>query len=313
MAVLRLGSLATLAWLLLAMSAHASADDRNCDRACLEGKVDLYLDALLARDPEQLPLARNVRFTENGQALRLGEALWGGVTAVRDYRLIVADPQAGQVALLGVLEEHGLPVLFSLRLEVEARRITEVETVAVRQSGLFGPDELTEPRQAFFRTLPEASRASRDELIEITDLYFEGLEQNTGSIVPFGADCHRLENGIATTNNPSISFDGSGSPGRECREQFDSGIFAFITHIDPRRYLVVDEERGLVFGMFMFNHRGDVTHADVPGEGRVALPAAALRPQSVLVAEVFRIADRELQEIEAIMIGLPYGSGTGWD
>ena len=39
----------------------------ECDRACLEKFADQYLDALVAHDPSQIPLADNVKFTENGQ------------------------------------------------------------------------------------------------------------------------------------------------------------------------------------------------------------------------------------------------------
>ena len=40
-----------------------------CDRTCLEGFVDRYLDAAIAHDPKLLPLSRSVKFTENGVRL----------------------------------------------------------------------------------------------------------------------------------------------------------------------------------------------------------------------------------------------------
>ena len=48
----------------------------SCDRACLEGWVDRYFAAATADDPRAVPLAQNVRFTENGQVLPIGEGLW---------------------------------------------------------------------------------------------------------------------------------------------------------------------------------------------------------------------------------------------
>ncbi|HET7923344.1 MAG TPA: hypothetical protein VFL30_00510, partial [Rhodanobacteraceae bacterium] len=48
----------------------------SCDRACLEGWVDRYFAAVIADDPRAVPLAANVRFTENGQVLPVGEGLW---------------------------------------------------------------------------------------------------------------------------------------------------------------------------------------------------------------------------------------------
>ncbi len=53
----------------------------SCDRACLEGFVDRYFAAVIADDPSAVPLARNVRFTENGQVLPLGEGLWKSMKA----------------------------------------------------------------------------------------------------------------------------------------------------------------------------------------------------------------------------------------
>lgn len=44
----------------------ASAAEQSCDRACLTGFVDQYLAAMVARDPAKLPLAKSVKFTEDG-------------------------------------------------------------------------------------------------------------------------------------------------------------------------------------------------------------------------------------------------------
>ena len=101
-----------MAWL---PAAESFASD-VCDRTCLTGLVDKYLAALLAHDPGQLPLARVVRFTENGQELRLGDGLWGTATAPGKYRLYVADPEDGQVGLYGSVLEGDYAVLLALRL-----------------------------------------------------------------------------------------------------------------------------------------------------------------------------------------------------
>src|SRR6202035_2599842 len=47
-----------------------------CDRACLEGFVDQFLDGFVNHDPKLLPLSRNARYTENGQRLELGDGSW---------------------------------------------------------------------------------------------------------------------------------------------------------------------------------------------------------------------------------------------
>jgi hypothetical protein len=53
---------------------HAqSAKSAACDRVCLEGFVNQYLDAMVARNPYGLPLASKVKFTENEQTIPLGQ------------------------------------------------------------------------------------------------------------------------------------------------------------------------------------------------------------------------------------------------
>lgn len=68
-----------------------------CDRACLQGFVDQYLAAMAAHKPETLPLTRTARYTENGQALKLGDGTWGPAIALGGYKVYFADPRAGQV------------------------------------------------------------------------------------------------------------------------------------------------------------------------------------------------------------------------
>ncbi|HET9216080.1 MAG TPA: hypothetical protein VFR18_03825, partial [Terriglobia bacterium] len=57
-----------------------------CDRECLRGFITQYLNAMIAHNPASLTTAPNVRFTEDTQALKLGEGLWKGANAVRSYR-----------------------------------------------------------------------------------------------------------------------------------------------------------------------------------------------------------------------------------
>ncbi len=52
------GSMKALALGLLLAATSASAQSTEpCERACLEGFLDQYVDALVAQDPAQLPLA----------------------------------------------------------------------------------------------------------------------------------------------------------------------------------------------------------------------------------------------------------------
>ena len=39
-----------------------------------------------------------------------------------------------------------------------------------------------------------------------------------------------------------------------CREQFESGMLHFVSRIRDRRYVAVDEERGVVASFVFFDH-----------------------------------------------------------
>src|SRR5579875_3852387 len=54
----------------------AGAASADCSRACLVGAMDRYLQAMVAHDPARLPTTADVRFTEDGAPLKLGDGLW---------------------------------------------------------------------------------------------------------------------------------------------------------------------------------------------------------------------------------------------
>jgi hypothetical protein len=153
-------------------------------------------------------------------------------------------------------------------------------------------------------------------MIEIADKYFTAIRDNLVDSVPFDDACARLENGVQTANNPSATPLGDAGPNTaalSCRENINSPIWAYITEINPRRYLVVDEERGIVFGVFMFHHDGSIESVQIPGFGEFKYSGATRRPFTTVIPEMFKIVDGEIRQIEAIMTALPYGSKSRWD
>ena len=307
---------------LLAAGTPARASD-ICDRACLTAMADRYLAALVAHDPQQLPLARFVRFTENGQELRLGDGLWGTATAPGRYRLYVADPEDGQVGLYATIIEADAPVLMALRLKVDYGLISEVETLVVRASGgtSFPPagktmEEKGAPRPQFLRTVPTAERMSRQDLINVANSYFTGLGGNTGrNTAPFAPSCLRLENGVQTNSNPTLHPAPEGGfnvIALSCEEQQRSGFYAFVTSIRDRRLPVIDRERGLVMTFAFFDHSGALKEIRL-SDGRT-LPAPLRAPHTLEISELFQIDRGRIDQVEAVLQSVPYGMRSAvWD
>src|SRR5690554_1673726 len=70
-------AVAMLGALSLSAQAQSPVAAPACDRACLEGYLDRYLEAMLANEVDSSLFAREVKFTENGIRLPLGgEGLW---------------------------------------------------------------------------------------------------------------------------------------------------------------------------------------------------------------------------------------------
>lgn len=275
----------------------------------LIGYANLYLDTLVTNDPTRLPVADGLRFTENTQPLNLGEGLWKTASVIR-YRHVVVDPIQGQAGVFCTLQEGGEHLtLFALRLKVVNRKIAEIEAMVSRYAGpdvAFKPKTLVAPVPILTETVPIPERVSRERMVEIADLYLEGLEKNSAALIPLHPDCNRLENGLKTTNNQELGFPLSLS----CAEQIP--IFTYMTRIRDRRYAVVDEELGLVWCMVMFDVPGTVKTAEIPGYGVINLAPRTQYPRSMLVAELFKIRNGMIHYIEALLTSVPLGTPAGW-
>lgn len=287
-----------------------------CDRACLDGFVDQYLAALLAHDPSRAPLAKNVKFTENGQILKVGDALWGTISGFGKYKFYFEDPQDGQVGFFGTIRENDVPAILAVRLKVQDQKITEIETVVPRFDNTDdkdGPEELDtmgKPNPVYAETVPEAERLPRQKMSAIVNSYFDGLQRATGKGIPFDPTCDRLNNGELTTNNHSAN-----SPilAMGCAEQFNSGFSKFMTRIRDRRFMLVDEDRGLVFGVVFFDHAGRLKTITLKNGTTFQVPAVYRKPTTLMVAELFKIKDGKILRIDAVEGWVTYGAKSGWN
>ncbi len=279
----------------------------GCDRSCLSGQMNRFLDALAARQPGRISFAVDARNTQNEMLVKPGDGLWATISGLKGYRHVLADPQTGEVAAFFNLEEQGEPVLAMARLKIAGSQIADSEILVVRNDGFLNAGQ-TQVNPDFLSVVPPAKRMTREQLIAITDTYFEAIEQGDGDVAPFHAKCNRVENGVQTTNNPQLAVPGANGPTQPmgCHDQIEAGVFNYITDISPRRYHIVDPERGLVFGVFRFRHDGTLT--EVRGADGSVRPmiAAAKRPFDVQVSELFKIEDGQIKQIEAVMVELPY-------
>jgi hypothetical protein len=282
-----------------------------CGHECLEEFADRYLYALTHHDASAAPLAPIVRYTENGQVLAIGDALWATAQELGTNKLVVTDPASGGIQIYAVLVESGLPSMLAARLKVENRQITEIETSVLRRNA----DDAAMAHFAVARPIWQQAvapnrRLSRQQLADVANSYFEGITQGRGDITPLDPMCTRFENGGQMTLNTDAGANPVTKMG--CQAQFAAGMLVIVTSVSHRRYLVIDEDNQIVSAIVTFDHRGNLE--SVPMErGRAVKPQGAFsRPFSFLIFETFKVIDGRIRQVEATVFNVPYRMDPGW-
>jgi len=160
--------------------------------------------------------------------------------------------------------------------------------------------------------IAEGKRPSRAELASISDTYFTGLDtEESGRNVPFSPECQRRENGTVLANNPDAP---KGSmQWMDCKTQFDTGFSVIVTDIRERRFEVVDRTTGLAFGWGYFDHNGTPAKMSRTLDRELVDVASTFRqPFSFYIAEVFKVVDGKIRQIEAVLTPVPYQMESGW-
>jgi hypothetical protein len=297
---------------------------KECDRACLVGIMDGYMNALFKHDPKTVPpLALDIRMTENTGQMDIGEGvLWRSKVEPTSFKIYVADPVAGQVAQQARLKIQGRDALVVIRLKIDRGKIQEVEELYDRNINAAAIPLLTTAPAILTTDVPVSERVSREVLSRAANSYFDALEGDNGKIAAFAPDCVRHENGYQTVNNPppgGHSMPGPNLPnpatpqGKEqlrfsmltCEQQISEKTFAYMKHIRPRRALIVDQQKQVVGTFPLFIHDG--TRRGAPPDA----PPGML--QNLVTMETFGLRGGLIHHVEVFpFVTIPYGLSNGW-
>jgi hypothetical protein len=317
----------------------------QCDRACLQSTVDQVLAAMVAHDASKAPMAPGVRYTENGQALALNDGYWNTASGRGKYSHYFLDPRTNQAGFMGVVKENGADVIMAMRIALQGKQVSEIETVMGRSGlGTAGPagspgpknlEAMGKPDDIWMKDIPASERASRDDIIRVSNMYFSGLQNNDGKgdYSFFADDCYRLENGSPTTSGPHTpstppappagaapAAGGAAAPARRpgpnmlalgCKQGFQTGFFRIVTRIRDRRFPLVDEDKGVAFAFGFFDHAGNV-HNFPLSDGTIS-PGGIQAPFTWEIAEAFRVEKGKIKTVEAVLNNAPYGMKGGWE
>ena len=223
----------------------------GCTRELLKSTVEAYFKALAAHDPSTLPVADDVKFTEDGATLELGEkGLWKSAGPVKHTHSAL-DTQECQSATQAVIPDDGEDIPMALRLKLVSGKITEIETIVVhpgdyKVSGSnfnSNTEAMIESASTVMWEEPVLAeqRATREELTSWMDKYFRVFPRGVCNVT---SDCRRLENGGG-------NFDcGAGA---SCAMGAPTGT----PELDPR-LILADVETGVGVGFTMFMENADM-------------------------------------------------------
>jgi hypothetical protein len=313
-------------------AAPARRAGERCDAACARSSVDAVLAAMIAHEPNKAALDANVRYTENGQPLAVGDGLWRTLTARGDRGLYLADDQDFGVFTSTV--ETDIPGQLTLRLREPQGRVTEIEALIVRQeipmlgkligtSTLMAPPQLADFDAARFATtsealaaeVPAAERASTAKLRQVAEDYTHALYDKAKPIA-FAAPCTARVNGVDSVDNAAIKpFDAATKfhPfALSCQRQIDSGFYQQVGRLREARVLLADPALGVVVVASAIDHPGDADNVKVTAAGEIATPEAFRPPSAYYHVALLKIRAGRIAHVEAIERPVFYGMTLGW-
>jgi hypothetical protein len=227
----------------LVRAENISTPAAKCTRAGLQSVVDSYLEAVKKGAPSGMPLASQVKYTENNKETAIGKGILRTALDI-DFHRNLLDVDACETFTEAIHTNKSHPYVIGTRLKVVDGKISEIETLATNKGDwLFNADNyLMYSQKEKWDVIPAGQRSDRQTLINAAAAYFD-VFTDVSAKVPWGTPCARLEGGIYTAKN----FD---DPKASCNVGISPDPKVKLTN----RHYVVDPEIGAVVGFVHFGN-----------------------------------------------------------
>jgi hypothetical protein len=218
--------------------------------------VTQFTEALVHNRPQDVPTTADCKCTYEGIQSPLGSGEVWGVPRRIPYRQTFVDRETSTACFCGVVTNHiassVLPAdqaytvhgpqkwwIYFLRITASEKGICEVEEIARPETAALltvVPAQM-KPERILECPIAEEDRSSREEMIRIAALYWDGVNKLIDpALVPIHPDARRFEVGTPVTDE--LNFPDSV---RTCYDKAD-----FSWQVIKRRYPVVDVNAGIV-------------------------------------------------------------------
>lgn len=280
-----------------------------CDAQCLTVIAQQYMHDVTEQDSSKLPWADRVRYTENNVAMMIGDGFWGAGPSTVGEGLYLPDPQSGNVVWWGITGEHGQAAYHGLRLKIENREITEVESYLGREGtpDLFAAVADYTLDKSFSSNVRESARSPRERMVALVDGWYNSRQLNDGKVfTSIADDCERSVNGLDTTSGEYWAAQLA----EGCRQQLELGLHKPVDRIRARRYPVVNEETGVVVALSLEDHA--VRSVDYTSTDGKSLKVEVEYPNTRGRLELFKIENGSITRIDGVSVFLPYYIHSLW-
>ena len=184
----------------------ASTGGDGCTRDKLKAAVDDFYDALAAHSVDMLPLASNVKYTENAKELVPGEGVWKTAGMLKFKRTAV-DTMTCMSVTESVISDGTMDRVYGVRLKLDddgniseiSRDFFVLDYILIEPSGL-----VNSMNDDWETVLPPDKQMPRDKLQAVMNRY---LVDFPSGACGFSSSCTRLEDG----GSVGTCVDGSAS------------------------------------------------------------------------------------------------------
>lgn len=212
---------------------HAGAE---CTRSTLQAAAASYIAAQEAGDLSKMSLADEVKYIEDMSETTKDKGLWNTPLPIAFHRSIYDVGRCKTFSEV-IVTDGGHPYVIGTRLKIKDGRISEIDSLVTDgHDWLFNAENYLKYSMAEdWSVLHVDERASRQDLIDAGNQYFDLVFLDSGIKPPWGTPCARLEGG-AYTNPDNNDKDNCQIPGAIG----GGGLFMV------NRTFLVDEEMGAV-------------------------------------------------------------------
>jgi hypothetical protein len=217
------------------------AQAQSCTRDGLKALIADYFKAVETHDLSALPTAPDLRITENGQEIKVGEGFFKSGGKAHLQRSLIDTERCGTVTEAvtdEIVDGAQTMAVMAVRLKVEQGKVREIEALVTRKAEMkqfYDPSGLLATKDQDWTTpLPVGKRLTREYMNDGANKYFDSFAKVPPAMPPFATPCHRWEGGLHTT------LDGNCMP---------KDLVLTHTH---RRFPVTDLELGITAGFINF-------------------------------------------------------------